>query len=264
MKGPVLSLKGLTICLKDGSGPDILKDVSFDVPSGGCVGVVGGSGSGKTTLGLAGLGMLAPAMQRSGGVVLLEGRDIFSLPPEEKRRIRSRRVAMIFQEPLSAFDPLYTVGEQIQETILAHEPVSRARARDRVKELLRLAEIRDPVRVAASHPHFLSGGLLQRAMIAMALSLGPGLLIADEPTSSLDVITQARLLVTLERLKKELGLAILLITHDLGVVRHLAEELVILCRGEVVEKGRTGDVMSAPSRPYTRELLEAEGGLGMS
>ncbi|MBF0485452.1 MAG: ABC transporter ATP-binding protein [Candidatus Omnitrophica bacterium] len=258
MKGNILAVKNLSIRLREEPSRYILKDISFALGASSVLGIVGGSGSGKTTLGMSFLNLLPSAMEVEGGEILFEGRDILKLQPHEMRSLRGSRMAMIFQESMSAFDPVYTIGEQIMETILAHEDVSLVKAVLRAKELLSLVEVPDPERVAQSYPHQLSGGLAQRAMIAQALSCNPLLLIADEPTSNLDVTTQAKILETFARLKADLKLSIVLITHDLGVLKHLADEVVILDQGRLVEKGAVANIMTQPKEAYTQELLAAE------
>jgi ABC-type glutathione transport system ATPase component len=258
MSDRILSVKDLSVTLRDAPARSILQGVSFDVPKGAIVGLVGGSGSGKTTTGMAVLGLLSPAMAVSSGKVLFEGRDLLELMAPAMREVRGRRIGCVFQEPASAFDPLFTVGAQIAETILAHEKVSGPALQSRILDLLSKVGMPDPARAAKCYPHELSGGLRQRAMIAQAISCGPSLLIADEPTSSLDVTLQAHIMELFRRLRKDLGLSVLLISHDLGMVRNLADEVVILESGRVVEKGPVGQVMSAPRHGYSKKLIEAE------
>jgi ABC-type glutathione transport system ATPase component len=248
-----LSVKQLNVRLRD-DGRSILKDVSFDLPVGSVGAIVGGSGSGKTTLGLALLGILPTAMWRSSGEIVFEGRDIARLSPRELQKVRGQRIGMVFQEPVSALDPVYTVGFQIAETLEAH----RIASGPRTFELLEMCGVPDPARVAGSYPHELSGGLRQRAMIAQAIACGPTLLIADEATSSLDVMLQAKIIELFKDLKTKLKLSILLITHDLGVARALADHVVVLSRGEVVEQGPMAKVLSGAGHSYTRELIAAE------
>ena len=257
--GMAFSVQHLSVKLRGNGGGMILRDVSLDVPTGVIIGVVGGSGSGKTTIGLSMLGLLPSAMERISGELIFEGKNIADSSPEEWRGVRGARVSMAFQEPMSAFDPVMTIGAQIQETVAAHENLSATAARDRSLEALRLAGIGDPVRVASAYAFELSGGLRQRAMIAQAIVCRPALLIADEPTSSLDMATQDKILALFADLRRSMGLSILLITHDLGVVRRVADEVVVLCRGEVVEQGRVGQVLNVPRAESTKILLEADG-----
>ena len=210
----------------------ILRDVSLTLQSGRVLGIVGGSGSGKTTLGLALLRLLPAAMVQAGGRVMFQGGDIAGYSPARLRALRGGLIGTVFQEPAAAFDPLYTIQAQITETLCAHESGPRPGYARRVEELLTLAGVPDPARVAGSYPFELSGGLLQRAMIAQAVACSPQLLIADEPTSSLDVRVQARVMELFMRLKERLGLGIILITHDLGLVRHFADDVIVLHKGQ--------------------------------
>ncbi len=247
MSQELLRVKGLSIALRENQGTFILDDVSITVPEGAIIGVVGGSGSGKTTLGLAMLGLVPLAMQVRKGEILFQGRDIFGFNSEELRSFRGARVSMSFQESASAFDPVFTIGEQILEAMQAHNPSAGDRARQKIHELLSLVEVGDVRRVAAAYPHELSGGLRQRAMLAMALAVKPSVLIADEPTSSLDVILQARLMALFRKLRRELGVSIVLIAHDVAMVKSLADDIVVLSRGRVV----------AQDHPYARALMAA-------
>jgi ABC-type glutathione transport system ATPase component len=248
MNAPILSVKGLTLALRENPGTLILDDVSLIVPRGGIVGVVGGSGSGKTTLGLTMLGMVPSAMQVRSGKMLFEDLDLLTLRAEDLRRMRGARVSMSFQEAASAFDPVFTVGDQILAAMAAHNPSAGTLARQKMLDLLALVEVPDPRRVAANYAHELSGGLRQRAMLALALSAKPSLLIADEPTSSLDVTLQARVMQLFRKLRRELNLSIVLIAHDLGMVERLADDVVVLSKGRVVGK----------DHPYARALMAAQ------
>jgi ABC-type glutathione transport system ATPase component len=236
MNDVILAVKGLTVSLRACPGTLILDDVSLAVPKAAIVGVVGASGSGKTTLGLLMLGLVPPAMQVKGGKVVVEGLDILSAGDETLRQVRGSCVSMSFQEPMGAFDPVFSVGDQILEAMAAHNPSARHLARQKMLDLLSLVEVPDPVRVAGSYPHELSGGLCQRAMLALSLAARPAVLVADEPTSSLDVTLQARVMALFRKLRRELGLSIVLIAHDLGMVERLADETIVLCRGRVVGK----------------------------
>lgn len=231
-------------------------DVSFAIHSGEVVALVGESGSGKSTIALAMLGLL-PATGRVRGRIDISGREVTALNPRELRKLRGDRAAMIFQEPNTAFDPVYTVGYQLIETIRAHRTVSVAAARARCVELLGLVEIVDPAAAMRAYPHQLSGGQLQRAMIAQALSLEPDLLIADEPTTALDVTIQAEILALLRSLRDRIDAAILLITHNLGVVADLADRVIVLHSGRVVEQASVGELFANPRQEYTRALFAA-------
>lgn len=255
----ILSIQDLSICLRGDPSARIVRGVSLAVSQGKIVGIVGGSGSGKTTLGLTMLGLVPEAMERTAGRIFFDGRDITELSSLSMRSVRGAGIGMAFQEPMSAFNPVMTIGAQIAETVLAHEAASQATVRTRMLEALRAAGISDPVRVAAAYAFELSGGLRQRAMIAQAIVCRPKLLIADEPTSSLDVNTQEKILDLFRELRRTLNLSIILITHDLGVVRRVADQVVVLYKGEVMEQGGVAEVLSSPQSAYTRTLLEAEG-----
>ncbi|MBF0619110.1 MAG: ABC transporter ATP-binding protein [Candidatus Omnitrophica bacterium] len=254
MKEKILTISDLSVRLRAAPHTAILHNVSLDIERGSIFGVVGGSGSGKTTLGLALLGLLPGAMASSGKIIVA-GKDITALSSEEKRALRGAGISMAFQEPLSAFDPVFTVGYQIKEMLEAHQMSAGAR----VHELLSLCGIKDPGRVAASYPHELSGGLRQRAMIALAIACQPKLLIADEVTSSLDVMLQAEIMELFRSLRKNLGLTIMLISHDLGVIKHLADDVVILRQGRVIEKSPCADIFKENAQGYTKELIRAAG-----
>ncbi|MFH0754686.1 MAG: ABC transporter ATP-binding protein [Candidatus Omnitrophota bacterium] len=247
MKNDLCCIKNLTVALRGSPGTLILDEVSLSIAPGKIVGVVGGSGSGKTTLGLSILGLLPPVMVVKSGEIMVSGRHVVKMNGESLRRLRGGVVSMSFQESASAFDPVFTVGDQILSAMAAHHPSGGALARRKMMDFLGLVEVPDPGRVAQSYPHELSGGLRQRAMLAMALCTKPAMLIADEPTSSLDVMTQARVMGLLRKLRCELGLSVLLITHDLGMVKALADEIVVLMRGRVVGQ----------AHPYTKELMAA-------
>ncbi|NLE65656.1 MAG: ABC transporter ATP-binding protein [Elusimicrobia bacterium] len=257
MSAPLLSIRDLSV--RTCADRAILEQISFDVPSSSIVGIVGGSGSGKTTLGLSLLRLLPGTMRMSAGSLFFEGEDLSGWSSAQMRNSRGRRIAMVFQEPLSAMDPVWTVGEQITETLRVHDGLRGKELRARVLGLLERVRIADVERVFRSYPHELSGGLRQRAMIAQAIACRPSLLVADEPTSSLDVTIQAHIMQLFRDLRRETGLSILLISHDLGVVRHLADRVVVLKGGRVVEQGDRAQVLSVPRAAYTRDLISAEG-----
>jgi peptide/nickel transport system ATP-binding protein len=231
-------------------------DVSFTIAPGEVVALVGGSGSGKTVTGLALLGLL-PASATVTGTATLDGRDLLALSSRELRAVRGNDVGMVFQEPMSTLNPVFTVGAQIVEAIRAHRRVGRAAARRRAVELLGLVGLPDPSRRFRSYPHELSGGQLQRVVIAMAIANDPVLLIADEPTTALDVTVQAGILDLLRDLRARLGMAVLLITHDMGVVADIADQVAVMHNGEVVERGEVVPLFADPRHEYTRELLAA-------
>jgi peptide/nickel transport system ATP-binding protein len=229
--------------------------ISYELQRGRVLGIVGESGSGKSVSSLAIMGLLERERARISGRVLLGGRDLLTLGDEGMRAVRGNEVAMIFQDPLSALHPYYRVGDQLAEAVRAHRDVSRADARARTLELLDLVGIPDARRRIDSYPHELSGGMRQRAMIAMALSNEPALLIADEPTTALDVTVQAQILDLIGRLKDELGMAVVIITHDLGIVAETADEIAVMYAGRIVERASAARIFAAPEHPYTWGLL---------
>jgi peptide/nickel transport system ATP-binding protein len=234
-----------------------VRDVSFQVASGECVGLVGESGCGKTVTGLALMGLLPFRSSRFEGQVLLDGEDLLSLRESQWRKRRGRRIGMIFQEPMSALDPVFTIGEQIGETLRTHFRISRAEARERAVDALEKVGIPEPATRHDAYPHELSGGMRQRAMIAMAISCEPSLLIADEPTTALDVTVQAQIMDVLAEISARSGMAILFISHDLGLVSQTCSRIVTMYAGEVVETGATDDVLVRPRHPYTSGLLRS-------
>jgi peptide/nickel transport system ATP-binding protein len=229
--------------------------ITYQVFPGKTLGIVGESGSGKTVASLTTIGLTRQMGASISGRILFEGRDLASLPEDQLRRIRGNDIAMIFQDPLSSLHPLYTVGYQLIEAVRAHRDVSKATARERAVELLGLVGIPDPRGRVDAYPHEFSGGMRQRAMIAMALANEPKLLIADEPTTALDVTVQAQILALLERLQRELGMAIVIITHDLGVVAEMADDVAVMYAGRIVETASARLVFSGPEHPYSWGLL---------
>lgn len=258
----LLTIKNLTITVtEDGREKRLVDSVGLEVPDKSIVAIVGGSGSGKTTTGLAVLRLLSPALDLKSGEILFDGKDLLRLSQDEMRRLRGGEIGMVFQEPLNAFNPVFTVGSQIEEVLLYHADLTAAKRRSRVLDLLQMVGIPEPPRVARAYPHQLSGGMRQRAMIAQAVAGDPKLVIADEPTSNLDVTLQARIMEVFRKLKSELGLSILLITHELGVVRHLADGVTVMTAGRVVEAGPVSTVLENPTQDYTRQLINAVGGV---
>ena len=231
--------------------------ITYQVFPGGTLGIVGESGSGKTVSSLTTMGLTRLQGAAVEGRILFEGRDLTTLPDEEMRKVRGNDIAMVFQDPLSSLHPFYKVGSQLIEAIRAHNDVSKKAARERAVELLGLVGIPDPKRRVDDYPHEFSGGMRQRAMIAMALANEPKLLIADEPTTALDVTVQAQILALMERLQRELGMAIVIITHDLGVVAELADDIAVMYAGRIVEAAPASLLFSAPQHPYTWGLLKS-------
>ncbi len=259
----LLEVRGLSIDFETESGRvRVVDDVSLDVGEGKIVGLVGESGCGKTVSSLAVLRLLpSPPAQIVGGSIRFNGRDLLDLDFDELRRIRGRDIAMVFQDPLASLDPSFTVGYQLQEAIRLHENVSRAAARARAAQLLESVHIPDPAQRLSAYPHQLSGGMRQRVMIAMALSCHPRLLIADEPTTALDVTVQAQIVELLNELREAEDLAVLFVTHDLALISELSDEIVVMYAGQVVEHAATADLFARPRHPYTAALLAASSGI---
>src|SRR3954466_2639304 len=232
-----------------------LDGISFAIAPGEVLGVVGESGAGKSITGLAVIGLLEPPGRIAGGEVKLEGRRIDNLPHEEMRRLRGRKIGVIFQDPLTSLNPLYSIGRQLEETILTHLPMTKAQAKERALALLREVGIPAPEARYAAYPHQFSGGMRQRVVIALALAAEPQLLIADEPTTALDVSIQAQIIALLKRLAAERGAAVMLITHDMGVIAETAHRVAVMYAGRIVEVGAVRDVIHAPQHPYTVGLM---------
>jgi peptide/nickel transport system ATP-binding protein len=241
----------------------LVEGLSFDLRRGETLAIAGESGSGKSITSLAIMGLLPPpAVRLTGGGVLLRGTDLASLPEAQMRAVRGDRIAMIFQEPMTSLNPVMTVGAQLAEAIRAHEPVGRAEARGRALDALRAVRLSQPERRMGQYPHELSGGMRQRVMIAMALALRPEVLIADEPTTALDVTVQREVLDLLRDLQRDMGTAIILITHDMGVVAEMADRVIVMRQGKMVEAAGVREVFAAPREAYTRDLLAAVPRLG--
>jgi oligopeptide/dipeptide ABC transporter ATP-binding protein len=257
VSAPLLAVTDLETRFESERGPVRAVDgVSFEVARGEVVGLVGESGCGKTATALSLLGLLPkPAGRIASGSVRLDGRELVGLPEAELRRIRGNRIAMIFQDPMTSLNPYLRVREQLVEVAELHLGLSRRAARERAVALLGRVGIADPAARIEAYPHELSGGMRQRVMIAMALLCDPDLLVADEPTTALDVTIQGQILALLRELQAERGLAILLITHDLGVVAGLTDRVLVMYAGVVVEEAGTGELFAAPGHPYTEALL---------
>ena len=242
-----------------GSAVDAVKGVSFNVAKGEIVALVGESGSGKTVSALSILKLLPyPAVHHPTGEILFGGQDLLKAPGSVMRDIRGQKISIIFQEPMTSLNPLHTIRKQVGEIMKVHQGLDDATSRERVLELLRKVGLAEPEKRLNAYPHQLSGGQRQRVMIAMALANEPDLLIADEPTTALDVTIQAQILDLLKALQRESGMAMLLITHDLGVVRHMADRVYVMNAGKIVEEGKTADVFQRPQHSYTRHLMSAE------
>jgi microcin C transport system ATP-binding protein len=257
---PLLSVRDLSIAFGHGEHEALAVDrISFDIRRGETLALVGESGSGKSATALSILRLLPyPTASHPSGAVLFKGQDLMPLRERDMRRVRGADITIVFQEPMTSLNPLHTIEKQIGEILLLHKGIAGARARARTVELLTQVGIPDPESRLQSYPHQLSGGQRQRVMIAMALANEPDLLIADEPTTALDVTVQAQILQLLKDLQARLGMAILFITHDLGIVRKVADHVCVMKLGKIVEAGAVETVFSAPQHPYTRELLAAE------
>ncbi len=260
MPNPLLEIRGLKTWFHTEDrivrAVDMASDVRITLNEGHTLGVVGESGSGKSVTAMTIMQLLPPETARiHAGEVSFLGRDIVRLPRSQMRAMRGRDIGMIFQEPMTSLNPVFTVGDQVMEPILIHEKISRAAARERVIQLFREVDIPDPERRIDTYPHEMSGGQKQRVMIAMALSCNPKLLIADEPTTALDVTIQAQILDLLRRLRDERGMSILFITHDLGVIAEIADDVAVMFQGHLVEYGNVVDIFGNPQHPYTRSLL---------
>lgn len=262
MAEPLLDVQHLGVAFEGArSTVTAVDDVSFQIAPGEALGLVGESGSGKSVTAFAILRLLQPPGRVTRGRVMFEGRDLLALPERDMRRIRGARISLIFQEPMTALDPVMRVGDQIAEALTVH---GRTGAHQRAIELLNAVHIPGAERRARDYPHQLSGGMRQRAMIAIALACHPALVIADEPTTALDVTIQAQVLDLLRELRTQFNIALLLITHDFGVIAEIADRVAVMCRGTLVEQGPVRQILRAPAHDYTRSLLAAIPGAGIS
>ncbi len=234
-----------------------LRGVSFTLGQGEVIGIVGESGSGKSVTSLSIMGLLPPAAKIKGGSINFNGRDLLALSPAQMQQIRGNEISMVFQDPMTSLNPVYTVGNQIMEPLMLHQHLSRAQAQKKAVEMLALTGIPDPEQRFNQYPHEFSGGMRQRAMIAMALSCQPRLLIADEPTTALDVTIQAQILDLMKDLKEHFNTSIIMITHDLGVVAQLCSRILVMYGGIIVEEGSTREIFHNPQHPYTWGLLQS-------
>ena len=255
---PVLEIAGLSIALPGGGDrARAVDDVSLSVAAGEIVCVVGESGSGKSVTAFSVMGLLAKALKPVAGAIRLEGEDLLTASPQRLRALRGDRMAMIFQEPMTALNPVLTIGDQIEEVLRIHTDLGPAERRAQVLAMLESMRLPEPERMHASYPHQISGGQRQRVMIAAALILDPALLIADEPTTALDVTTQAQILRLIKDMQSRRGTGVLFITHDFGVVAEIADRVVVMEKGRVVEQGPAIDILTRPQHPYTRMLIAA-------
>jgi oligopeptide/dipeptide ABC transporter ATP-binding protein len=262
---PLLELDRLSAHYVTGRGTRVVAavdEVSLTMRAGETLGVVGESGSGKTTLALTILRLLPPAARIVSGAMRFEGEDLLAKSPTEMRRMRGKRIAMILQDPMASLNPLFTIGDQVSEPVRVHEHVSRRTARERAGALLRAVKIPAVVQRLREYPHQMSGGMRQRIVGAIAISCEPGLLIADEPTTSLDVTIQAQYLKLLRDIQKERNLALIFITHNLGIVARMCDSVAVMYAGRVIEQGPVRQIFNAPTHPYTRALIESIPRLG--
>jgi len=258
MNEPLVSIENLHVRFRTYAGVvHAVNGVTFDIRRGETFGLVGETGCGKTVTGLSLLRLVPPPGEIVAGRITFDGQDILSLSEQEMRGIRGARIAMIFQDPAASLNPVFTAGEQIEMVIRQHQPVTRRVARQQTLEMLEAVGLPDPPQIIRAYAHELSGGMQQRVMIALALASNASLLIADEPTTALDVTIQAQILTLLTQLKESRGLSILLITHNLGVVAETCDRVAVLYVGHVVEKGRTRDIFKEMKHPYTQGLLAA-------
>ena len=258
MPDPLLEVSDLRVHFNTDDGVVRAVDgVSFSIMPGETLGVVGESGSGKSVSSLAVMGLVDRKMADVTGSITFKGQDLLTLPNEEMRTIRGRQISMIFQDPMTSLHPFYRVGDQIAEAILEHEDISNKEADERAVDMLGRVNIPQPAHRAKQYPHEFSGGMRQRAMIAMALALNPDLLIADEPTTALDVTVQAQILGLIDKLKDEFGTAVMIITHDLGVVAEYCDNIQVMYGGRIVEYGNTDDIYYEPHHPYTWGLIQS-------
>jgi peptide/nickel transport system ATP-binding protein len=258
----LLEVRNLAVHFRNRDGIlAVVQEVSFALKPGGTLSILGESGSGKTMTMRALMRLLPPNAQLSGQVVF-EDTDIAALDEAGLRAIRGPKIAMIFQDPMAALDPVYTIGAQISEVIVAHEGVTRAAARSRARELLDMVQIPSAQRRLDAYPHELSGGLRQRAMIALALSCRPKLLLADEPTTALDATVQIQILLLIRELQRAIGMAVILVSHDIGVACEIADDVAVMYAGRFVETASIADIVVAPRHPYTKGLLASTVGTG--
>ncbi|OZI43012.1 ABC transporter ATP-binding protein [Bordetella genomosp. 4] len=252
----VLAIRNLSVTVA-GTDKQVVRNLSLDVRAGETVCVVGESGSGKSVSSLAVMGLLPPGALKPSGAIRVEGEDILSATPQRLREMRATRMAMVFQEPMTALNPVHTVGRQVDEVLRLHRRLSRAERREKVLNMFRSVHLPDVERIYDSYPHQLSGGQRQRIVIAMALILEPRLLIADEPTTALDVTTQKQILALIKELQTEHQTAVLFITHDFGVVAEIADRIVVMNRGDLIESGTRDDILARPEQSYTRRLVSS-------
>lgn len=257
MADKILQVKNLKTYFHTEAGlVKAVNDVSFDVEKGKTLGIVGESGCGKSMTSLSIMRLIEKPGQIEGGEILLEGKDIVKMSEDEMRKIRGKKIAMIFQEPMTSLNPVFTIGQQLIEALLLHENMTKKEAKERAIEMLKLVKIPLAERRFDEYPHQLSGGMRQRVMIAMALCCNPELLICDEPTTALDVTIQAQILDLINELKEKTGTSVMMITHDLGVIAEVADDVMVMYAGQVVEKASCDQIFDQPLHPYTDGLMK--------
>tara|TARA_Y100001978_G_scaffold2149_1_gene1833 strand:+ start:1502 stop:2500 length:999 start_codon:yes stop_codon:yes gene_type:complete len=258
-KKPIIEVKNLKTYFKTDAGiAHAVEDVSFDVYPGETLGIVGESGCGKSVTALSIMRLVAqPPGYYAGGEILFNGESILDMPKNKIQKIRGNKISMIFQEPMTSLNPVFTCGDQIMESIILHQKLSEKEAKEKAIEMLKLVGIPSPERRVEEYPHQLSGGMRQRVMIAMALSCNPSVLIADEPTTALDVTIQAQILELIEKLQKEMGLAVMMITHDLGVIAEICDRVIVMYAGQIQEIATVHELFNNPLHPYTQALMES-------
>ncbi len=256
MTDPLLAVRDLTLAIK-GSGKTVVRGVGLTVAAGEIVGIVGESGSGKTLAARAVMGLVPPAIERVSGSILLDGDDVTRMTPKRLRAVRGAKVGMVFQEPMTSLNPSLTIGRQLEEGLVLHRALDAAGRRALILDMLRRVGLSDPQGALEAFPHQFSGGMRQRIMLASVMLLRPALLLADEPTTALDAVVQRDVMDLMVSLTKEYGTAVLLISHDLGMVARYCQRIVVMCQGEVVEQGGTAEILGRPRHPYTQKLLSA-------
>lgn len=256
---PILQIKDLRVSFQSGKKfVPAVDGITFDLNEGEILGIVGESGSGKSVTSLTTMGLIpSPPGKIENGEILFEGKDLKNISEKEWRKIRGNQISMIFQEPMTSLNPLFTIGNQLMEALRLHTDLSKAEARIRSIELLKLVGIPRAEGILKEHPHQLSGGMRQRVMIAMAMACNPRVLIADEPTTALDVTIQAQILALMKELNKKTNTSIILITHDLGVVAEICERVIVMYSGQIVEQGDVRTILKDPQHPYTKGLLKS-------
>ena len=254
---PIISVQNLSVGLKSNAQHTIVENVKIDVEAQSMTAIVGGSGSGKTTVGMAILNLLSQALRITSGKIVYNGKDLLSFSQSQMRCIRGKEISMVWQDPLSAFNPILTLGAQVDEVLGAHTQINSIQRREKTLDLFNLVGLSDPKRVYMSYPYQISGGMRQRVMIAQAIAVNPKLIIADESTSSLDVTLQAKIMELFCKLREELKVTIILISHDIGLVRCFSDYLFVMKDGGVVESGATQKVIKRPKDNYTKQLMKA-------